>query len=53
MIKLFDSDLDGTDPFYIEGHDWVSAKEKEDHGNYYNNFIDTENIDEFDDYQNV
>jgi hypothetical protein len=48
--------LGGIDPFYIEGQDLVrhqkreedKAKQKE---NIYNSYVDTEAIDDFDDYQ--
>ena len=56
LVKLFEIDLGGIDPFYIEGQDLVrhqkreedKAKQKE---NIYNSYVDTEAIDDFDDYQ--
>jgi hypothetical protein len=49
MMRLFEQDLDRQDPFYIEGQEWQT---KEDTSlNYCNNFIDSEQIEDFDDFQ--
>ena len=50
MVKLFAEELNFTDPFHIPGHDWgVNAKDP-DSNNYVNNFVDTENIEDFEDF---
>lgn len=56
MIKLFEIDLGGEDPFYIEGQDQVRIQKREEDiakqkENIYNSYVDTEAIEDFDEYQ--
>eukprot|EP00347_Sterkiella_histriomuscorum_P006888 403351054 len=50
ILKLFNEELEGLDPFYIEGQDW-NQQQKEEQTNYWSNFVDTEAIEDFDDFQ--
>ena len=49
MIKLFAEELNSKDPFHIPGQDWGVTNRDSEQNNYLNNFIDTENIDDFED----
>ena len=54
-MRLFDLDLNGQDPFYIEGQDMVRVQKREEDKaklkeNIYNSYVDTEAIEDFDDY---
>lgn len=51
MIKLFAEELNCKDPFHIPGQDWGVTNRDSEQNNYLNNFIDTENIDDFEDLQ--
>ncbi len=51
MIKLFAEELSCQDPFHIPGQDWGVTNRDSEQNNYLNNFIDTENIDDFEDLQ--
>jgi len=54
MIRLFEFDLNGEDPFYVEGQELARVQKKEldkikQKENIYNNYVDTEAIDDFED----
>lgn len=51
MIKLFAEELNCKDPFHIPGQDWGVTNKDSEQNNYLNNFIDTENIEDFEDFQ--
>jgi hypothetical protein len=54
LVKLFEFELEGRDPFYIEGQEQAIRQKKEQDKirqkeNVYSNFVSTESIDDFDD----
>ena len=51
LAKFFTEEMEGEDPFYIEGNDWNQVVKDTDQGNYVNNFVDIGNIDDFEDIQ--
>ena len=56
QMKLFELELDGCDPFFIEGQDLIRNKKKEEEKarqkeNIYNSYVDTEAIEDFEDYR--
>ena len=57
MVKLFEIEFGGQDPFFIEGQEAVRAQKKEEQiqkqkkNIYANNYVDTGDIEDFDDYK--
>jgi len=49
LAKFFNDEMEGEDPFYIEGNDWNQVIKDPDQGNYVNNFVDIGNIEDFED----
>jgi hypothetical protein len=53
VVKLFAEEFNSEDPFHIPGQDWGLNTREPDSNNYVNNFIDTENIEDFEDFQMI
>jgi hypothetical protein len=56
MVRFFENELGGIDPFYIEGQEQAIMQKKEldrarQKENVYANFVSTEGIDDFEDIQ--
>ena len=55
LVKFFEFELEGIDPFEIEGQEYIRDKQREDQRaklkeNIYNNYVDTNKIEDFEDY---
>lgn len=46
LVKLFHEDLQGANPFFVPGQEWIAKDSSE---NYLNNFVDIDNIEDFED----
>lgn len=53
LVKFFIEDMEGTDPFYVPGQevDWTTVMRETEQTSYLNNFIDTGNLDDFEDIE--
>ena len=51
LARFFLEEMEGIDPFYIQGQDWNQVTKDNEQGNYLNNFVDLGKYDDLEDIQ--